>query len=88
MTMMIKRNFCGLNYFRLNQPAKMSASLWDDLPLASADGLLSTEECFMLLDADFFDNDGWYLCYIVTFQIPVGRLMTPNETPILILVHG
>lgn len=62
----------------------MSASLWDDLPLASADGLLSTEECFMLLDADFFDNDGWlYFIYIVTFQIPVGMSMTPNETPIL-----
>lgn len=44
----------------------MSTSLWDDLPLASADGLLSTEECFMLLDADFFDtNDGWYPFYIV-----------------------
>ncbi|XP_026316688.1 activating transcription factor of chaperone isoform X2 [Hyposmocoma kahamanoa] len=34
----------------------MSASPWDDLPLASVDGLLSTEECFMLLDADFNDD--------------------------------
>lgn len=45
----------------------MSASLWDDLPVASVDGLLSTEECFMLLDADF--NDGWYLYYNVLSQI-------------------
>lgn len=34
----------------------MSASLWD-WPLASADGLLTTEECSMLLEVDFFDTD-------------------------------
>ncbi|KAI5645459.1 bZIP transcription factor domain-containing protein [Phthorimaea operculella] len=34
----------------------MSASRWDWSP-ASADGLLTNEECFMLLDVDIFDDD-------------------------------
>lgn len=43
----------------------MSASSWDQLP-ASAGALLSTEECFILLDADieqlFNNNDyGTYM---------------------------
>lgn len=47
----------------------MSASLWD-WSLASADGLLTTEECSLLLDADILNtDDGMFSSQCVAFII-------------------
>ncbi|KAI8426331.1 hypothetical protein MSG28_005195, partial [Choristoneura fumiferana] len=41
---------------KLSNSLRMSASIWD-WTLASADGLLTTEECSLLLETDLLDND-------------------------------
>lgn len=50
-------NYANFVNFRVKTPSPtMSASPWDQ-SLASADGLLTNEECSMLLEIDLFGDD-------------------------------
>lgn len=62
----------------------MSASIWD-WTLASADGLLTTEECSLLLETDLLNNDGAYVCYLVYLLVNLIQLKpNPVTSPVLV----